>query len=412
MSERCRMYPAPGDVAIMRDLHCAHATYVWNLCAEQESWWHPGRGHAPNWIEQCRQLTEARAEFEWLRAGSRNVQEQAIRDFHKAMAAFFAGIRGKPGYRSKRGNRGFVIEDTKVRRLNRRWGEVLVPKCGWVRFRWTRSLPEKLGMARVTLDCAGRWHISFPAPQPALDRQSTGAVVGIDRGVRTAGVTSDGQHYRVPRISDRRAARYRTLARKMSRQQKGSKRREKTRLAMARITGHVADRRRDWVEKVSTRLVMEHDLIVFEKLNTPGMVRKPKPRPDPEKEGHFLPNRRKQKTGLNKAILTTGWGYLATRTEQKAVVSNAAVLYVNPQFTSQQCRKCGHIAAENRESQAVFRCVSCGHEDHADANAAKNILARGLAELADPCASPGVRGVRPHESAAQAEAAGTIRRAA
>ena len=78
-----------------------------------------------------------------------------------------------PSFRSKRGVQSFVVRDTKVRRLNRRWGKMHVPKCGYVRFRWTRALPEKLGMARVTRDRAGRWHVAFPAPQPALDRQPT-----------------------------------------------------------------------------------------------------------------------------------------------------------------------------------------------------------------------------------------------
>jgi transposase len=323
------------------------------------------------------------------------------------MAKFFDKLAGKPRYRSKRGTQGFVIRDVKVRRLSLRWGAVFVPKCGYVRFRWTRDLPEKLGMARVTLDCAGRWHVSFTAPQPALDRKPTGAVVGIDRGVRTALVTSDGQHYRVPKISDRRAARYLALARKMSRQQKGSRRREKTRLAMAKIAAKVADRRKDWAEKVSARLVTDNDVIVFEKLNVPNMVRKPKPKPDPDQERHFLPNRRRQKAGLNRGILASAWGMLAARTEQKAVASGAAVIYVDPRFTSQQCRVCGHIASSSRESQAVFRCVSCGHEDHADANAARNVLARGLAEPATPCASPGTRGVCPRQPA-QAAAGTTL----
>ncbi len=105
--------------------------------------------------------------------------------------------------------------------------------------------------------------------------------MGIDRGVRTALVTSGGQHYRVPRISDRRAARYLALQRRMSRQRNGSGRREKTRRAMAAITGTVTDRRKDWAEKISTRLVRDHDLIVFEKLRTRDMVRAPKPVPDP-----------------------------------------------------------------------------------------------------------------------------------
>ena len=414
MSHRYRLTPTPGQEVALRE-HCAHARYVWNLAVEQHSWWKPGRKAAPGWLEQSRQLTGARAEFEWLRAGSFGVQQQSLRDFGIALSRFFAGTNGKPRWHKAGANEGFRVvgvrgKDWRVRRLSRHVGEVRVPKIGWVRFRWSRDVPEDAKSYRVTLDRSGRWHVVFASLQPAMDRQPTGAVVGIDRGVRTALVTSDGQHYRAPRISDRMAARYVALRRRMDRQQKGSRKREKTRLAMARISASVTDRRRDWAEKVSTRLVMDHDVIVFEKLNTPGMVRKPAPKPDPDQPGQFLPNRRRQKAGLNRGILASCWGRLATRTEQKAAASGAVVIYVNPKFTSQECRVCGHIAPESRESQAVFRCVSCGHEDHADANAAKNVLARGLATLAVPAHAPGHGASGPRKTAQAA--AGTIRVAA
>ena len=388
---RNRLCPVAAQVGVL-SRHCEDARFVWNLAVEQQSWWWPGRGAAPGGAERQRQLAQARAAEPWLAEGSSSVQQQALRDFDKAMAAFFwpDNPAGKPGYRSKRGRQGFVIRDTKVRRVTRRWGEVQVPKCGWVRFRWTRALPADLGMARVRVDRTGRWHVSFPAPQPALARRAGGgAPVGIDRGVRTALVTSDGQHYRAPRISRRRAARYLALQRQLRRQDKGSRRREKTRLAMAQITARVTDRRRDWAEKISTHLVKEHDVIVLEKLNTPAMVRKPKAKPDLEHPGGFLPNGARSKAGLNRAILGSCWGLLARRAEDKAAASGAAVIYVDPRFTSQQCHVCGHTAPGNRDSQAVFRCQQCGHGDHADVNAARNILARGLAIMAVPAPAPG-----------------------
>ena len=411
MAHRYRLCPDEVQEAALLE-HCGHARFVWNLAVEQQSWWRPGRGSAPGSAARMRQLAEARAAEPWLREGSSSVQQQALRDFDRAMAAFLdpANPAGKPSYRSKRGTQGFVVRDVKARRLNRNHAEVFVPKCGWVRFRLSRALPDDPGMARVTCDRAGRWHVSFAAPQPALDREPAGAVTGIDRGVRTALVTSGGQHYRVPRISDRRAARYLALQRRMGRQQKGSRKREKTRLAMAAITAKVTDRRKDWAEKISTRLVEDHDLIVFEKLGTKNMVRRPRPKPDPDQQGNFLPNRRRQKAGLNRGILGSCWGLLATRTDQKAAASGAAVTYVNPRHSSQQCRRCGHVAGGNRESQAVFRCVACGHEDHADANAAKNVLARGLAALAVPAHAPGHGASRPRQTATAA--AGTTREAA
>jgi transposase len=241
-------------------------------------------------------------------------------------------------------------------------------------------------------------------------RVPAGAAVGIDRGVTTALVTSGGQHFRAPCISKRDAERYLTLQRRHARQAKGSKRREETRLKMARITARVTDRRKDWAEKVSTRLVRDHDLVVFEKLNTAGMTRKPRPKADPDKDGAFLPNRARAKAGLSRAILSSAWGVLATRTEQKAGASGCTVIYVDPRFTSQQCHACGHAEKGNRDSQAVFACLRCGHEDHADTNAARNILARGLALQAAPARAHGHGAPRPRKTARAA--AGTTRNAA
>ena len=412
MAIRNRLYPAPQQQPTLRE-HCAHARRVWNLAVEQQSWWWPGRGSAPSSAERYRQLTQARHAEPWLGAGSSSVQQQALRDFDRALAAFFdpASPVGRPGYRNSRGTQGFAIAASRARHVNRRWGEVYVPKCGWVRFRWTRPLPVKLGTARITCDRAGRWHVSFPAPQPSVVRQRNGAMAGVDRGVRTALVTSGGQHYRAPRISDRQAARYLALQRRLARQPKGSRRRERTRQAMALISARVADRRKDWAEKISTCLVRDNDVLVLEKLNVAGMTRKPASKPDPGQPGSFLPNQARAKARLSRGILASAWGLLGQRITDKGQASGVIVVFADPRFTSQQCHACGHTDAANRDSQAVFACVCCGHQDHADRNAALNILARGLllttGELV-PAPAAGHAASGPHQPASAA--AGTTRR--
>src|SRR5271156_2149127 len=117
---RYRLVPTPAQEAVLRD-HCAHARFVWNLGVEQHSWWRPGRQGAPGYLEQCRQLTGARAEYGWLRAGSQMVQQQALRDLALAMANFFAGIHGKPSWRKAGRNEGFrivALKPEQVRRLS------------------------------------------------------------------------------------------------------------------------------------------------------------------------------------------------------------------------------------------------------------------------------------------------------
>ena len=185
---RYRLVPTPAQEVVLKG-HCAHARYVWNLAVEQRSHWRPGRASAPGWLEQCRQLTEARAEYPWLAAGSHTVQQQALRDFAQAMAAFFdpANPAARPSWRKAGRNEGFRIvgrgRQWDVRRVSRHTGQVWVPKAGWVRFRWSREVPEGVKSYRVTMDKAGRWHVAFAAIPKPICAPGNGQVVGIDRGV-------------------------------------------------------------------------------------------------------------------------------------------------------------------------------------------------------------------------------------
>jgi putative transposase len=123
--------------------HCRDARYVWNLAVEQQRHWQPGR-KAPGYLEQCAQLTEARAEYAWLRAGSQTVQQQALRDFAQAMRNFFGGTHRRPTWRKAGVHEGFrqvALKPRHVERINRRFGRVWVPKVGWVRFRLSRPVP-------------------------------------------------------------------------------------------------------------------------------------------------------------------------------------------------------------------------------------------------------------------------------
>jgi putative transposase len=284
--------------------------------------------------------------------------------------------------------RRFCLRDTKVRVCSRKWAEVAVPKLGWVRFRLSRVLPEGvLGMARVTHDKAGRWHVSFPAPQPAVnDAGRVGRSVGIDRGVATTIATSDGQMLRAPIMRTRERKRLARLQTALSGQRTGSRRRSHTKASIARLHQRVADRRRNWVEKTTTRLAANYEVIAVEALPVRNMVRRPKPKPDPENPGRFLPNGAAAKSGLNRSIHANCWGLIAQRLAHKISASGTTLVMVPAQYSSQQCRKCGHTSPENRKSQAEFRCQACGHHDHADRNAAATILARAT----QPAPTPGL----------------------
>ncbi len=368
---RYRLLPTPAQQAVLRE-HCGHARYMWNLAVEQDAHWRPGRKATPGYLEQCRQLTVARAGHPWLAAGSQTVQQQALRDFAQAMAAFFdpANPAGRPSWRKAGRDEGFRIvgrgRQWDVRRVSRHVGQVRVPKAGWVRFRWSRAVPPGAKSYRVTMDRAGRWHVAFaviPEPVPA---PGNGRAVGIDRGVVVSAALSTGELLHAPGLTGRERIRLRRLQRRLARAGRGSNRRRRVRHAVARLRARVTDRRKDWAEKVSTGIARRFDVIRVENLQVKNMTRSAKG--TWENPGRNV----RAKAGLNRGILGSGWGLLVRRLRDKAP---GRVEKVKPQYTSQRCSACGQVDRDSRESQAVFRCTACGFAGHADVNAAINIAA-------------------------------------
>jgi putative transposase len=366
---RYRLLPTPAQEAVLLG-HCAHARYVWNLAVEQHAHSRPGRAGGPGYLEQCRQLTQARAEHPWLAAGSQMVQQQALRDFARAMAAFFApgNPAGRPSWRKAGRNEGFrivAVKTTQVRRLSRKTGEAWVPKAGWVRFRWSRAVSAAKSY-RINRDCAGRWHIAFATVPDPVAAPGTGEVVGVDRGVAVAAALSTGELLRIPWPSPALQRRLRRLKRKLARAQRGSNRRVRVKRAIARLRARERDARKDWAEKASTDLARRFDLIRVEDLKIGSMTRSA--RGTIAKPGRNV----RAKAGLNRQILASGWGLLVRRLEDKAP---GRVEKINPAFTSQRCSACGHVDPKSRESQAAFRCTACRYACNADVNAARNIAA-------------------------------------
>ena len=320
-------------------------------------------------MEQCRQLTVARAENEWLRRGSAVVQQQALRDFAQAMHNFFKGTHGRPSWRKADRNEGFRIVGVgagDVRRLNRGWGQVRIPKAGWVRFRWSRQVQAEAKSFRVTRDRAGRWHVAFAGIPKSITGPGTGTVVGIDRGVAVSAALSTGETLHIPGLTPPQRRRLRCLHRQLARAQRGSNRRAKVKAAVAKLKARETDLRKDWAEKLSTRLARDFDVIRIEDLNIVGMTRSAKGTIDAPGRNVYA------KASLNQGILGNGWGLLAHRLADKAP---GRVEKVPAAFTSQRCSACGHVARESRESQALFRCTACGYTCNADVNAARNIAA-------------------------------------
>ncbi len=171
---------------------------------------------------------------------------------------------------------------------------------------------------------------------------------------------------RITGLTEQERKRLLRLERKLSRAKRGSGRRGRVRLAIARLLARETDRRKDWAEKVSTEIARRFDLIKVEDLRIRNMTQSAKG--TRENPGRKV----RQKAGLNRGILRSGWGLLVRRLEEKAP---GRVQKVNPAFTSQRCSACGLVDAKSRKSQARFVCTACGYACHADVNAARNIAA-------------------------------------
>jgi putative transposase len=365
---RFRLLPTPAQQVGLLE-HCQHARFMWNLAVEQQQFWQPGR-HAPKYHEQCAQLTEARAEYDWLAAGSQTAQQQALRDFAQAMRNFFAGTHRRPSLRKAGVHEGFRqvgLKPHDVVKLNKRYGRVWVPKIGWLRFRRTRAVPEGVKSYRITRDRAGRWHIAFAHIPDPIAGPADGSVVGVDRGVAVSAALSTGELLHTPTLTPGERTRLRRLRQRLARAKRGSNRRQRTKLAIARLRARETDRRRDWVEKTTTDLARGFNTIRVEALDVRAMTRSA--RGTAEKPGVRVAQRR----GFNRAIRHQAWGQLVARLDHKAA---GRLERVPAAYTSQRCSNCRHVARENRKSQAVFACVACkAGPCNADVNAARNIAA-------------------------------------
>jgi putative transposase len=362
------LLPTPVQQVALSE-HCQHARFIWNLAVEQQQFWQPGR-RAPGYNEQSAQLTAIRAEHLWLAAGSQTVQQQALRDFAHAMRNFFVGAHRRPSFRKSGVHEGFRqvgLKPRHVERLTERYGRVWVPKVGWIRFRWTRAVPEGVKSYRITRDRAGRWHVAFAHIPDSIQGPADGSVVGVDRGVAVSAALSTGELLHAPSLRVGEQLRLRRLQQRLARAKGGSKRRQRTKVAIAKIKAREADRRRDWLEKITTDLARRFDTIRVEQLDVRAMTRSARGTLD-------LPGVRvAQKRGLNREISRQGWGRLVARLDYKAA---GRLDRVPAAYTSQRCCACGHVARENRKSQAVFACVACGADPcNADVNAARNIAA-------------------------------------
>lgn len=360
---------------------------VWNTGLEQRREYRR-RGAWMNYNEQAHELVEAKEEQTWLKAAPSHCLQQTLRDLDEACRKrgtwkvhWRSARRWAPSFRFPEGSR------MELQQLNRRKTQVKLPKLGWVKFRASRSLDGET-IRSATLSKEGeRWFVSFLVEDgkttPPRAHAAPDTAVGVDRGVVVAVATSAGELIDRAFVTEGERRRAVALQRRLSRRAMGSANRNKTRAALAEMRARERRRRQDFCQKTAHQLAHTNAVVVLEKLPAKNMTRRARPVPDPDTPGRYLPNGAAAKSGLNKAILSKGWYRFEQALNSVSRYTGTVVVKVPAAFTSQRCSVCGHVDPKSRESQAVFRCTHCSRPaEHADVNAAKNILAAGLAVTA------------------------------
>jgi len=316
-----------------------------------------------------------RAEFHDVRAVFQEIEANALRRVDLAMQAFFrrcktGAIPGFPRFKAKHRYDSFEYpHGNRCIKVDREVHTVTLPSVGPIRFRDARGVPPSFTVVKI-MRKLGAWYACFETVIEPKAYLPSNREIGVDVGVANLAVTSDGVFLENPRYGQRYRVRVERHQQALSRTKHGSKRRRKAIRVLARAKSREADARIDTAHKASRKLAECADVIVFEDLRIANMVRSAKG--TIEEPGKNVA----AKSGLNRVILDAAWRRLMDMTVYKAEEAGGVVAFVNAKNTSRTCSGCGHVSKHNRLTQAEFLCVGCGHAEHADVNAAKNILGR------------------------------------
>jgi len=326
----------------------------------------------------CKLLTEWRngPETPWLADAPVHPLQQTLKDLERAYANFFAKRANFPRFKKKGQHDSFRYPDPKQIKLDQANSRIFLPKLGWVRYRNSREVLGTVKNVTVSQSC-GKWFVSIQtereiqAPVP----KATSAV-GIDMGVTRFATLSDGTFYAPLNSFKRHEDRLRKAQQAMSRKTKFSNNWKKAKARVQRIHFRIGNARRDYLHKSTTAISQNHAMVCIEDLQVRNMSKSAAG--TPEQPGKHV----RAKSGLNKAILDQGWFEFRRQLDYKLAWAGGHLIVVPPQNTSRTCPACGHVSADNRQTQARFLCVECGFEENADLVGAINILRAGHAHCA------------------------------
>ena len=358
---RFRFYPTTEQVQLLsRTFGYVRYVYNWALKAKTDAYYHEGKRLYYKDLSSKLTILKQQPEAVWLNEVSSVALQQELRHLDRAFIHFFEGRAEYPQFHKKHGKQSATFASSAFK-----WdGETisLAKMKEPLAIRWSRKLSGIPTSLTITKDAADRYFVAITIEEDITPLPEMSQQVGIDLGLLDAVILSTGEKVGNPRFFRKDEKRLAKAQKRLSKKQKGSKNRDKARIKVAKIHAKMADRRQDFLQKLTTQLIRENQVISLESLQVKHMI---------------------QNHHLAKSIADVGWGELVRQLEYKAAWYGRTVVKIDKFYpSSKRCYDCGHLMSKMPLNIRAWTCPECGKTHDRDINAAQNILAAGLAVLA------------------------------
>ena len=373
---RYRIYPNEVQKQeLARTFGCSRWVYNWALETKTKAYYQDEESLSFTDLSSRLTSKKKEEETEWLSNVSAVTLQQSLRNLNQAFTNFFEDRAEYPSYKSKHGDQTarYVGTAFDLREENGRWKLFLSKMPGLINIRWSRDLPSEPSSCTVTKNAAGQYHVCFVCTEKieTLPRTKGGPnFVGVDLGIESLVTLSTGEKAGNPRWYENEHKRLRKEQQKLSRKEKGSHNWKRQKKRVAKVHQRIQDRRKDFIEKLTTRLVENFDVIVVEDLSVKAM---------------------QQNGNLARHIGQAGWGQIVRRLRDKCEWYGRTLVIADKWFpSSQRCSECGHVDGKKPLDVRDWTCPECGEHHDRDINAAKNLSRVGQTRIeANASEAPG-----------------------